>query len=159
MTEWRKITVSVYFITAILLLSGCASGNKTLLADKHANGKGKQLAAISRELIGAPYRYGGESPGGFDCSGLVRYVYRQIGITVPHSSRLLYQQAKRVHLGNLQPGDLLFFRISEKKISHVGIYTSDRQFIHAPSSGKKVSIAHIDSLYWEKRLIAAGRFY
>ena len=159
MAKWRKMAVCVCFLTGLALVSACTSSNRYQRIDKHAQGTGKQIVAISKQLIGSPYRYGGESPKGFDCSGLIRYVYRQIGITVPHSSSLLYQKSRKVRLNNLQPGDLLFFHISDKKISHVGIYTTKRQFIHAPSSGKSVSVAKLDNPYWEKRLIAAGRFH
>ncbi len=138
---------------------GCSSGTTPKTYNSHPDTTGKQMVEISRELIGTPYRYGGESPSGFDCSGLVRYVYGKIGITVPHSSRLLYQQARKVKLDNLHPGDLLFFNISKNKISHVGIYTERGRFIHAPSSGKHVSIARLNNPYWEKRLIGAGRFH
>lgn len=158
MKNWLKTSSSICFFTGLMILTGCSSSQIT-----HSPGNtqdtGKQLVTLSRQLIGAPYRYGGESPRGFDCSGLVRYVYRQVGITVPHSSRLLYQKSRKVHLGNLHSGDLLFFNISESKISHVGIYAENGRFIHAPSSGKKVSIASLGNPYWKNKLIAAGRFH
>ena len=113
---------------------------------------------IARSMLGVPYRYGGASPSGFDCSGLVSYAYRSIGISVPRTSGQQFRQATRVATNNLQPGDLLFFRLSPPKISHVAIYDRDGRFIHAPSSGKTVSYASLDNLYWRKHLVAAGRF-
>ncbi len=159
MAEWRKLALYSCLLAGLVLLTGCSSGPGQAVYKYRSDSTGSQIVSISRELIGSPYRYGGESPKGFDCSGLVRYVYRQVGITVPHSSRLLYRQSRKVSLGNLQPGDLLFFRISRNKISHVGIYASQDRFIHAPSSGKRVSVARLDSPYWEKRLVGAGRFH
>ena len=158
MGKWQIRALLTCFITSVLLFSGCST-DRNISSYAQPGDDGRKIVSISETLIGSPYRYGGESPSGFDCSGLVRYVYRQIGINVPHSSRLLFQQADRVSLNRIQPGDLLFFRISKNKVSHVGIYASKGQFIHAPSSGKQVSIARLDSPYWEKRLVGAGRFH
>ena len=159
MANWHKLLVSYCFLTGLVLLVGCSSGASQAVYQNKSDTTGKQIVAYSRELIGSPYRYGGESPTGFDCSGLVRYVYGKVGITVPHSSRLLYQQSRKVSLKHLQPGDLLFFNISRNKISHVGIYAARGSFIHAPSSGKRVSVARLNNPYWEKRLVGAGRFH
>ena len=116
------------------------------------------VVATARSVLGAPYRYGGASPDGFDCSGLVSYAYRSVGIAVPRSSSEQFRQSNRVPLQNLQPGDLLFFRLNPPKVSHVAIYDRDGRFIHAPSSGKRVSYASLDNPYWRKHLVAAGRF-
>lgn len=159
MMKWQKLLIQISFMTSMVLVAGCASSDYSQTYNQQAKNTGEQLVSISRQLVGSPYRFGGESPSGFDCSGLVRYIYREIGITVPHSSRLLHQQSQKVSLGSLQPGDLLFFAISKSKISHVGIYASEKQFIHAPSSGKHVSIASLNNPYWKKRLIGAGRFH
>jgi cell wall-associated NlpC family hydrolase len=113
--------------------------------------------AIAREMIGAPYRYGGASPGGFDCSGLVYYSYRKAGITVPRTSAEQYRQSERVKLSGLRPGDLVFFRISRNKPSHVGIYAGGEHFVHAPSGGKRVSYASLVDPYWRSRVMGAGR--
>ena len=113
---------------------------------------------IARDMLGTPYRYGGSSPQGFDCSGLVSYAYRQAGIQVPRTSVGQYRDSLKVPLHNLQPGDLLFFRLQPPKVSHVGIYDRDGRFIHAPSSGKSVSYASLDNPYWREHLIGAGRF-
>lgn len=116
------------------------------------------VIGTARQMLGAPYRYGGTSPGGFDCSGLVNYAYRSAGIRIPRTSSEQFQQSNRVSLQDLQPGDLLFFRLSPPKISHVAIYDRDGRFIHAPSSGKRVSYASLDNPYWRKHLVGAGRF-
>ena len=113
--------------------------------------------AIARHMVGAPYLYGGASPRGFDCSGLVYYSYREAGIKVPRTSDEQYRQSERVKLSHLRPGDLVFFRLSRDKPSHVGIYVGSGQFIHAPSGGKRVSYALLTDSYWEARVIGAGR--
>jgi len=112
----------------------------------------------AREMIGTPYHYGGTSPRGFDCSGLVYYIYQHAGIPVPRTSSEQYRQADKIELSNIRSGDLLFFRLSPPKISHVGIYDRNGTFIHAPSSGKRVSYASLQNPYWKKHLVGAGRF-
>jgi len=116
------------------------------------------IVTTARDMLGVPYRYGGSSPNGFDCSGLAVYVYRQAGIFIPRSSVDQYRHARKVPLNRLMPGDLLFFRLSPPKISHVAIYNGDGRFIHATSTGKYVSFASLDDPYWKEHLIAAGRF-
>lgn len=112
---------------------------------------------IAVDMIGAPYRYGGTSPRGFDCSGLVYYAYRKAGIHAPRTTTEQYRQTKRVQVSHLQPGDLVFFRISQDKISHVGIYAGNSRFVHAPSGGKAVAYASLHDPYWQGRLTGAGR--
>ena len=114
--------------------------------------------AIARDMIGKPYRYGGASPRGFDCSGLVYYSYHRAGIEIPRTTVEQYRQSKHLTLAKLQPGDLIFFRLYRRKPSHVGIYAGGGRFIHAPSSGKRVSYASLSDPYWETRVIGAGRF-
>lgn len=114
--------------------------------------------AVAQKMIGTPYRYGGATPRGFDCSGLVYYSYRKAGLSVPRTSYDQFRQSQPVHLSNLQPGDLLFFRLDDIKPSHVGIYEGEGRFVHAPSSGKQVSYASLDSPYWGSKVVGAGRF-
>jgi cell wall-associated NlpC family hydrolase len=102
-------------------------------------------------MVGKPYRYGGASPSGFDCSGLVHFSYRQAGVAVPRSTEDQLRAAKPVR-GSMQRGDLLFFDQEGKKKSHVGIYLGNGKFVHAPSSGKRVRTDTLDSRYWKKHL-------
>ncbi len=111
------------------------------------------------EMLGTPYRYGGTSPRGFDCSGLVYYSHRQAGIHIPRTAQEQRMRARPVSLRTLRPGDLLFFRLDGRKVNHVGIYTGNGQFVHAPSSGKTVSKASLDNPYWDRHLIGAGNYY
>lgn len=107
-------------------------------------------------MLGVPYRYGGSTPKGFDCSGLVIYSYAKAGRPgLPHSARVLARVASPVPLQELQPGDLLFFDL--RKRQHVGIYVGDRQFVHAPSRGKRVERVSFDDRFWGPRIRKAGR--
>ena len=103
-------------------------------------------------MIGKPYRYGGATPAGFDCSGLVLYSYKQAGVSVPHSTSELRKRAKLIKAAELKPGDLVFFDQEGKKNSHVGIYLGGGTFVHAPSSGKSVRSDRLDNPYWKKHL-------
>lgn len=116
------------------------------------------VVSLANSLLGVPYHYGGSSPRGFDCSGLVYYVYHRAGMPVPRTTTAQRRHATPVALTQIQPGDLLFFKHGYRRVSHVGIYTGSGQFIHAPSSGKRVSYASLDNPYWQRRLVAAGRY-
>lgn len=127
--------------------------------EKSATDKGSYIAALAYSLVGTPYVYGGDSPQqGFDCSGLVFYTHGLAGDKVARTSYSQLASSQSVGLQELTPGDLLFYRINGKP-SHVAIYIGDRRFIHAPSSGKKVSIGSMDNPYFKARLIRAGRLY
>jgi cell wall-associated NlpC family hydrolase len=117
---------------------------------------GLQQAA---RMLGKPYRYGGSSPRGFDCSGLVYYSYRKAGIVIPRTTHEQYRQAGRIPVSGIRPGDLLFFRIDSRKISHVAIYAGQGRILHAPSSGKQVRYDRLDAAYWRRHLAAAGRYH
>lgn len=113
---------------------------------------------LAMGMLDVPYRKGGNTPKGFDCSGLVYYVYRQLGVQVGRSAQEQFRQAQPVALENLTPGDLVFYRLRTKAVSHVGIYAGDGRFIHAPSLGKRVSYALMADSYWQKRFAGAGRY-
>ena len=83
-------------------------------------------------MIGKPYRYGGSSPSGFDCSGLVMYSYKQAGLSLPHSTDKQRSASRVVKVAELRRGDLLFFNQEGKKHGHVGIYIGEGKFVHAP---------------------------
>lgn len=115
----------------------------------------------AKEHIGAPYRLGGASPSGFDCSGFVRFVFQAFGVQLNRSSGTQATQGDKVASGEIQPGDLLFFRIRGSRIGHVGIYLGGGQFIHASSRGgpsvRGVKISRLDSSFYAKRLVSARR--
>jgi len=149
---------------ALMLVLGCAGqpkppGTPAGLAES-ASGRtlGARAARTARSLIGVPYRFGGASRDGFDCSGLVVYSFARAGrLGLPHSVARLDELSRPVSIGSLEPGDLLFFRLRGWKKSHVGIYLGERRFIHAPSSGKSVEVVSFDHVYWGPRIRLAGR--
>ena len=108
-------------------------------------------------MVGKPYKYGGSSPAGFDCSGLVMYSYKQAGVQLPHSTDKQRSTSRPVKVSELRRGDLLFFNQEGKKHGHVGIYLGDGRFVHAPSSGKSVRSDSLDAPYWKKHLTEARR--
>lgn len=145
------------------ILAACSSNppsvHATTASGSHAASGHHPVVAVASSLLGTPYHYGGSSPRGFDCSGLVYYTYRQVGVPVPRTAQAQQRHATPVSLNGIRPGDLLFFKHGYRRVSHVGIYTGRGQFIHAPSSGKRVSYASLDNPYWQRRLVAAGRYY
>lgn len=119
---------------------------------------GARMAAIALGMVGTPYRWGGTSPKGFDCSGLVFYSYGQLGVRVPRTSADQRRTAKRVGVTRLQKGDLVFFDMLWKT-GHVGIFIGNGQFVHAPSSGKHVRVSSLSTGYFASRLHSAGRLH
>jgi cell wall-associated NlpC family hydrolase len=116
------------------------------------------VVQVAESAVGAPYRRGGSGSSGFDCSGLVVYSFARAGIAgLPRSAEDLERAASPVALEELEPGDLLFFRLDGGETSHVAIYVGDRTFVHAPSSGKRVERVDFDHAYWGPRLAHAGR--
>ena len=119
---------------------------------------GERIVRTARRYIGVPYRHGGETPRGFDCSGYVVYVYRQNGILLPRSAARQYRAGMKISLRRAAPGDLLFFNTSGKRYSHVGIYAGNGRFLHAPRTGKRISYADLDNPYWKRRYTGAVTF-
>lgn len=115
------------------------------------------VVAQASELLGVPYRWGGTEPlKGFDCSGLIQYVFSRLHISVPRMPVEMFKKYSPVPSSQLLPGDVVFFN-TFGKISHVGIYIGDRRFIHAPHKGLDVSIESMDSTYYKPRFAGARR--
>jgi hypothetical protein len=117
------------------------------------------LTALANGLRDIRYRRGGREPAtGFDCSGFVRYVFQHsLNVELPASSAAQFLTGLKIDRKQLEEGDLVFFRTEGKRISHVGIYLGDGRFIHAPSSGKRVSVSSLAEAYWSKRYAGAKR--
>jgi cell wall-associated NlpC family hydrolase len=143
-----------------ILLAACASAPQSSSSGSTKPttvDRGTQAAASAHKMIGKPYRFGGSSPSGFDCSGLVLYSYKQAGVALPHSTDKQRSTSRLVKVSELRRGDLLFFNQEGKKHGHVAIYIGEGKFVHAPSSGKSVRSDRLDSPYWKKHLSEARR--
>jgi cell wall-associated NlpC family hydrolase len=114
---------------------------------------GERAAAIAVNEVGAPYRWGGASPAGFDCSGLVYWAYGRLGIELPHSSYALYDQGRRIARSRMKAGDLLFF----SGRGHVGIYIGRGRMVHAPHSGTRVQVVRLARSSYGARLVGVRR--
>ncbi|TDF83523.1 C40 family peptidase [Pseudomonas sp. H9] len=111
-------------------------------------------------VLGTPYRWGGSSPSkGFDCSGLVKYAFHGIEeVDLPRTSNAMAQgHGVKVNRNELKPGDLIFFNIKSRRVNHVAIYLGNDRFIHAPRTGKRVSIDTLNKPYWRSRYVVAKR--
>lgn len=163
-------TARIALVVAAVLLSACASSPPPAPV---VSAPFEQFAPVADDvllraigLVGTPYRYGGNTPdSGFDCSGLIGYVYRDAaGIRLPRSTReLLAMPVPSVRREALQTGDLVFFATAGGgQVSHAGIYVGEGRFVHAPSSGGTVRLESLSTGYWQrsylnaKRVIAAG---
>lgn len=121
------------------------------------SGTADAIIRTAKQYIGVPYVWAGTSPAGFDCSGLVYYVFKQHSITLNRTAKAQYQHGTYVSKGNLKAGDLVFFENTYTTgISHVGIYIGDGQFIHA-SSSKGVMISNLSNTYWASHYYGARR--
>jgi len=115
----------------------------------------RRIISEAQGLLGVPYRRGGADPAGLDCSGLVSHVFARAGVSTPRTALAQQQAAIRVEWDELAAGDLVFFRLPEP---HVGIYLGAGQFIHAPGSGRTVTIAHLEEPYFLLGFAGGGRF-
>lgn len=131
-----------------------------IAASAEAADRAPHSAVVSQALalIDVPYRFGGSSPAGFDCSGLVRYVFRAAaGLELPRRTEDMSRVGQPVRAAELQPGDLVFFNTFRRAYSHVAIYVGDGRFLHAPARGGRVRIEALDDRYWRSRYDGARR--
>ena len=114
---------------------------------------GERAARIALKAVGVPYQWGGASPtAGFDCSGLVYWAYRHLGVELPHSTYALYDRGRRVTRSRLKAGDLLFFY----GLGHVGLYLGQGRMVHAPRAGRTVEVVSLLSYYGDQ-IVGARR--
>jgi murein DD-endopeptidase len=149
----------VLLLAGALALTGCASAPppSTASGSTKAIGAANAAAGQALKMVGKPYKYGGSSPSGFDCSGLVLYSYKQAGVALPHNTDKQRSSSRLIKVSELRRGDLLFFHQEGKKYGHVAIYAGNGRFVHAPSSGKSVRTDRLDNPYWKKHLSEARR--
>ena len=118
----------------------------------------RTLLRRATALLGTPYRWGGESENGFDCSGLVGYVFKSaLGIDLPRVSREMARSGEKVERDALSAGDLVFFSRRGRRVDHVGIYMGNGKFVHAPRTGKDVMVSNLDNGYWSRKFMQARR--
>lgn len=110
-------------------------------------------------LIGTPYRYGGSSPDtGFDCSGLIHYVYREAaGMSLPRTTSGLNALQSQAPANALRPGDLVLFAMGGRRVDHAGIYVGEGRFLHAPSTGGRVRVDELQASHWQRTFKGARR--
>jgi cell wall-associated NlpC family hydrolase len=144
-------------LCSVWIMSGCASASQRPVTG-HSPDAGEEAAKTAVSMIGRPYKYKGDSPAGFDCSGLVKYSYLSTGLDVPHGTRELKQATIAVSSQTMRKGDLLFFSERGKNYSHVGLYLENNLFVHAPGKRGKVRTDSLKDPYWEKSFLEARRF-
>ena len=171
----KNKSVPFFFLSAVLL-SGCATSPPPAPASTEVSSppepqwdgsggassmrnRGEALADAALRLRGVPYRYGGATLEGFDCSGLVFYVHRELGLAVPRTSADQAEEATEVRESRLRRGDLVFFKIGSRRVNHVGVYIGDRKFVHAPGAGKPVTINSLDDEFYVQSFASAGRYW
>ena len=157
MLRAHRTDAALALAVAVLALAGCASHARRSAPPPDT---GATIAALAVSLVGAPYHFGGADAAGFDCSGLALYVHERVGLTIPRTAREQQRAAHAVPLGELAPGDLVFFHIhARRRVDHVGIYAGSGRFIHAPRAGGAVAYGDLSEGYYRARLLSAGRFW
>jgi cell wall-associated NlpC family hydrolase len=144
-----------------LLIGACSSAPRyhhTPAEGPLPTSERSEIIQEAKSFLGTPYKNGGTSRNGVDCSGFVVAVYRQFNIALPRTSQAQSTTGSTVDRSKLEPGDLVFFKTSRKRvISHVGIYIGKGQFIHASTRSRQVRIDHLDEPYFKKRFVVAKR--
>ncbi len=171
--QWRAVR-GIAVVVCLTIASACASSRSRpqpypvppppppstawpLPIPAPGTSDGYAIARTALALRGIPYRLGGADPGGFDCSGLVQYVFALHGLGMPRVVRDQYRYGQPVDLDALEPGDLVFFETQGGEVSHVGIALGGDQFVHAPNSRGTVRINRLTSGYWAERAVAGRR--
>lgn len=162
------VTIRVALLLLVALLGACSghapAPQPTIqIPAGNSNGSAEDVLFRALGLVGTPYRYGGNTPdGGFDCSGLIGYVYRDAaGIRLPRSTReLIALRGPVIGRDALRSGDLVFFATSGgRQVSHAGIYVGEGRFVHAPSSGGTVRLDSLSNSYWQRTYLEAKRVF
>jgi len=164
--EGRKVPgeskALVFLVLVVMgLLAGCGSPVPRSLPGPPVSTSGPTLGdeIVLRAMaqIGTAYRYGGADLEGFDCSGLVYFIHQGLGLSAPRTAHEQFAASRRVARGDLEPGDLVFFRFAGPRISHVGIYAGAGRFVHAPRAGRDVELKRLDDEYYARHFAGGGR--
>lgn len=162
--SWYKVTYNgvTGYVSAEYMVSTTESVG-TVAPVASSNSAGSSIVALAKQFIGCPYVYGASGPNAFDCSGFTSYVYRQVGISIPHGATSQYRGGTPVSREDVQPGDLVFIAdpayCAGYPISHVGIYIGNGQFIHASSNrGEGVTISNIFTGHYGTYYAGARRY-
>ena len=139
-------------VKIIPAVNNSASCGKTFMT----KAQGAAIVTTAKAFIGVPYVFGGTNPSGFDCSGLLQYVFKLNGLTIPRLADEQYNLGRSAEINRLSPGDLVFFTTYTSGVSHCGIYVGDGKFLHA-SSSRGVIISNLSDDYWKKRLVGAKK--
>lgn len=141
------------FVAALAFLLSPIGNNEASASDIST----KEVKETAKKYLGSPYLYGGTSSKGFDCSGYITTVFKELGVSLPRSSASMYGVGESVDQNDLIPGDLVFFNTSGSGISHVGVYLGGGDFIHSQTN-IGVSITSLnDKYYWADRYVGAKR--
>ena len=174
----KKSNLWIIFPLIFLLFLGCAKQhqkglitpvtpeqkNQSQLIDelpRNLTKKRKTVVLHAINNLGQPYTWGGHAPDtGFDCSGLVFYTHGKAGLIVPRTTKDQFKKGRPISKPAIQPGDLVFFKIPGKKADlHVGIYIGTEQFIHAPGSGRKICLSHLNNSYFSQHFQGARSYF
>jgi cell wall-associated NlpC family hydrolase len=136
---------------------GAPDAPKAPHAPNAPNSRPAAVVETALSLRGIPYRNGGSDPKGFDCSGLVQYVFAQHGIALPRGVREQLQSGREVRLAGIERGDLIFFATGAKEPSHVGVAIGGDEFVHAPSARGVVRVEKFSAPYWARRIVTVRR--
>jgi cell wall-associated NlpC family hydrolase len=140
--------------TASLAVAAASVAPEARKADESIKDR---LLRVAQRMLAVPYRFGGTTLWGLDCSGFVQKTFAFLNLDLPRSAREQFREGAKVEKADLSPGDLVFFRTYAKYPSHVGIYLGDNRFVHASSREKKVTVESLDTPYYVKRYIGAKR--
>jgi cell wall-associated NlpC family hydrolase len=155
-----RALIIVATVVAAAALAGCG-GPSTIENPPGKPGEERAIGGgdavhVAREFVGAPYRSGGTTPEGVDCSGLTFAVYRRLGVKLPRASQDQARAGEHVDRGSLREGDLVFFG-SRSSVTHVGIYAGEGEFIHASTRARSVRFDRLDNKYFRNRYVGARR--
>jgi len=158
-TAAARVTCLMLLLGSSVVVAACFTAKPEMPTPSRSGGlapeprERQNVVEIARKHVGAPYRWGGSSPEGFDCSGFVQYVYAQVGVSLPHNAAKQYILGTPVARDRLEPGDLVFF----DDLRHNGIYLGNGHFIHARRSGKRVTVSALDEAWYAERWVGARR--